>query len=662
MTFTYSIAAIFALILVSILYYRCQPPLSRPQKMLLRVLRGIVLWILISILLEPIAYYISSFSEQPQVIFLQDISRSMELKKGGKKKSEILQPSLAKLAESYRQAGYKVKHYPFGDGLSGGKENSLLMKSLQELSDKGSLKNAAAIVLASDGWLKDEELGSLGSLALPIHTLADSSREEIPDLEIVSVNSNQYAYRNEPNLFRVKAKATNFSGSATLNLFIGTAKVATKNINLEPENEATVDFEHKFSQLGFFGYRLEIVPAAQEKNLGNNSLPGAIEVLSEKEQILVISDAPAWDNKFILDAIGSNPRWESIFYQAKEDGIYLAEKRMELPGKSLPAVMVIVNNGKMKLDSGTLQQIKANWQKGSGILYQGLPIAELGEILPIQRSNITTPYQGFIRLTTLAKEYPMLEDLRKEQSKLPPLDYYYVTAAKGAEVLASLNNPQNSPAIVAYTAPQARALGFSFLNLWRWQLMSADKGYQKLMVNSLTWLSNKALGAYSAIYKSSYLQGEKVAIRLRAEDEIRISDLDASPEIRIFDSKGTELKRDFLSRKGKEYLYEAELKDAGEYRFEISEGSRKTGGRFQISESRLEERDFGFNLSLLEYIAKSSRGKMVYPDSDFPILKAQRIQRTVKDEFALYKKWYIISIFILAFGLELFFRRRWGLL
>lgn len=662
MTFTYSFAAAFALILVSILYHRCQPPLSRPQKMLLKVLRFITLFILISILLEPIAYYVHSFSEPPQVIFLQDVSRSMELKKGGIKKSEILQRKLDILAQSYQKAGYKVANYPFADGLNGGKENSLLLKSLQELSDKGMLQSAAAIVLASDGWLKDEELSSLGSLALPIHALADSSHEEIPDLEIVAINSNQYAYRNEPTLFRVKAKATNYSGKASLNLYIGNAKVASKSIDLEADNEATVDFEYKFGQLGFFGYRVEIAPAAQEKNLGNNSLPGAIEVLSEKEQIAVISDAPAWDNKFILDAIGSNPRWESVFYQAKEEGLYLAEKRVELAAKSLPAVMVLVNNGKMKLDSGTVQQIKSNWQKGSGILYQGLPVAELNEILPIQRSNILTPYQGFIQLTEAAKGYPMLEDLRKEQSKLPPLDYYYVTAAKGAELLASLNNPQNSPAIVALNTPQARALGFSFLNLWRWQLMSADKGYQKLMVNSLTWLSNKALGAYSAIYKSSYLQGEKVIIRLRAEDEIRISNLDASPEIRIFDAKGKELARDFLSRGGKEYLYEAQIKDAGEYRFEISEGSRKTGGRFQIAEARQEERDFGFNLSLLEYIAKSSRGKMIYPESDFPILKAQRIQRTVKDEFALYKKWYIITIFILAFGLELFFRRRWGLL
>jgi len=40
-----------------------------------------------------------------------------------------------------------------------------------------------------------------------------------------------------------------------------------------------------------------------------------------------------------------------------------------------------------------------------------------------------------------------------------------------------------------------------------------------------------------------------------------------------------------------------------------------------------------------------------------------RIQNEItKREYDLYKKWYIPAIFILSFCLELFLRRRWGLL
>jgi len=31
-------------------------------------------------------------------------------------------------------------------------------------------------------------------------------------------------------------------------------------------------------------------------------------------------------------------------------------------------------------------------------------------------------------------------------------------------------------------------------------------------------------------------------------------------------------------------------------------------------------------------------------------------------DIPLYRKWYVLTLFIVAFCLELFFRRRWGLL
>jgi hypothetical protein len=59
---------------------------------------------------------------------------------------------------------------------------------------------------------------------------------------------------------------------------------------------------------------VEILPLRKNKGWANNSFPGAIEVLAEKEKILIFTDSPAWDNKFILDAIATNPRWDSVSY------------------------------------------------------------------------------------------------------------------------------------------------------------------------------------------------------------------------------------------------------------------------------------------------------------------------------------------------------------
>lgn len=658
----YLLAFLFAILISAFYYHRSQPALSPRRRLLLGFLRTVMLFILLLILLSPILYFSRTRRQAPKVLMLKDNSASMDLDYNGSSKAKYLSSGFEALADKYSQAGYDVQKHSFANGLEGDKDNSLLVKSLQELSAKEKLSDYAAIVLASDGWLRDEDLGIINRIGVPIHSIADSSRQEIPDLQILSAQANRYAYRNEATVFRVRAKATSFKGSASVKLYLGNSLIGRQSLQMEPDAETSIDFTHRFANIGFFNYRVEIEPLEKEKHLGNNSLPGAIEVLSEKEHILIFSDSPAWDNKFIIDAISTNPRWDVMAYQIKDGRIFRGESPTSVDTSNLPAVIVVINNGRLSLDSQTQALIKGWVNRGSGLFTQGLPILELADILPITRSNIQTPYQGFVNMNSAANAYPMLSELITDAGKLPPLDYYYVNAAEGSEILATLNNPQKSPALVLRQNGQSRALGLSFLNLWRWQLQSADGAYQKLIVNCLTWLSNKALGAYSAIYKSSYLQGEEIRIRLRAEDSIRSSDLDGNPRIVIFDKEGKELEQDFMTRDGEEYSFISELTKAGEYRFEIQETGKKSAGRFVISESLAEARDFDFNLPLLQYLSSESRGRVILDPASFTVVPAQARAYTLRSDFPLYKKWYIIALFILSFCLELFLRRRWGLL
>jgi hypothetical protein len=658
----YFIALVFALLLSAYYYHRPQPELSGQRRILLASLRLVMLFILFMILLSPILYFTRHYREAPKVLFLQDSSRSMELGRGGVTKKDFLKTISDPLKKKYSEAGYKVLSRRFADGLEGADSNSLLAKALRELSEKEKLSDYQAIILASDGWLRDEDLGIISRLGLPIHALADSSIIGIPDLEIVSVTANRYAYRNEPSVFRVRAKATGYEGTAVINLYLGDSRIGSQSVQLSPETEASVDFTHRFGNTGFYRYRVEIQPLEKEQRLGNNSLPGAIEVLSEKEHIMVFSDSPAWDNKFIVDAIATNPRWDSSAYQIRDGRLFRGENPATLDGAPNPAVIVLINNGNLRPDSATQGFIRRAIERGTGIYFQGLPPTELSDLLPIARSNITSSYQGFVTMISAANQYPMLGELITEAAKLPPLDYYYVSAAQNTEVLATMNNPQKSPAIVVSQSGKSRALGMSFLNLWRWQMQGHESGYQKMIVNSLTWLSNKALGSFSAIYKSSYLGGEEIRIRLRAEDDIRSENLDGNPQIVILNAEGKEVTKDFMIREGSEYSFVSELTEPGEYRFEISEGGNKSAGRFSIDSQQVEDRDFDYNLPLLQYITSESRGRMIYDAQSFSPIPAQATERIERNEFAMYRKWYIISLFILIFCVELFLRRRWGLL
>ena len=101
-----------------------------------------------------------------------------------------------------------------------------------------------------------------------------------------------------------------------------------------------------------------------------------------------------------------------------------------------------------------------------------------------------------------------------------PLDYFYVTASKGSEVLATLSNPQNPRHRRPFRGQQPRAIP-GLPQPLKWQLQSKSGGYRQLLANSVTWLSNKSSSGYSAIYNSNYFLGEQIDLRLRAEDSIR---------------------------------------------------------------------------------------------------------------------------------------------
>lgn len=662
----YILIALFALAISGFYNYSSHPEIPISRRWLLFFLRSISLGIILLLLISPILYYIQRKSLKPQIVVLEDTSRSMSLKHGSSTKAAFLKPAAGKLGSLFRDAGYEVIEHRFANGLEGDEGSSLLGKTLEQLKHDKSLNNLAGIILASDGWMRDESLSSAQQLGLPFYVLADSSLSPTPDLAVSNVRSNRYAYRNEPNTIRADFISENYSGAAEARFMLGNRIISRQSLKLEAGKPQSLDFTHRFTQTGFFNWSVELAPLPNESRISNNSFPGAIEVLSDKERIILISDKPAWDNKFILDAITANPRWEVQTYLNRSGKLFSGETAVnKLVGDNLAAV-VIINNGMIKLDSSTINFINGAHARGVGIMYQGLPVAELSTILPLQKSNILTMYQGFITPSAAAVNYPMLSPLSEGSGDIPPIDYYYVTASAGAEVLASINNPQSSPAIAVKNIGGARSLAFSTLNLWRWQLQSKDDGFNKLIGNCLTWLSNKSTSGYDAIYNSSYMQGEEIIIKLRVEDEIRQRKLDVSPRIRIVDEDNKEVLSDFLTRQDEEYSIQAELAEPGVYSFEISdkESGKSSKGKFVISDASLENRDFGYNLPLLAWLASFNGGKMIFSNAveAFPVLPAVEEELVSRREIALYKKWYILSLFILAFCVELYLRRRWGLL
>lgn len=658
----YPLIILLAVLLSAFLYHRSQPAQPKSRIWLLAILRGITLSILLLFIFSPIIRYIQNQVQRQQVILLTDTSRSMH----NDGKAAWMKDKAKTLEERYKKAGYKVIKHPFASGLEGSAEDTQLAPALKELASRYDLSRVQSLLLFSDGWLRDEDLSIVRQLGVPLSPIADSSSTLQMDLAVENLRNNRHGYRGEPNLFRATISSKNYSGPATVTLKSKGGTLATRTIQLSADDSQEVEFTHRFPTLGFHPLRVEVsAPNLREKELSNNHFPGAIDILAEKERIIVISDKAGWDNKFIIDAIATNSRWQSQSFILQDAQIRIGERNVADFGTARPAAIVVVNNGELKPDTRLLALLRNAQKSGGGILWQGMPLSELSDVLALAPSNVASSFQGFLAVKPAAQAWPLLDIDSSELKNIPPLSYYFLKAQPGAQILASIDSHQEPPAIAIKTGV-GRVVNFAFLDFWRWQLQSPASTYQQTITNILTWLSNQSGGSYRAIYDNSYFQHEQINIRLRAEDDIRQSRLDLNPRLLIKDASGKEVFSDYMQRQEEDYGAHLSLDKPGEYSFSISEsgGKGSINGSFNVEAGSLEERDFHYNLPLLNWLANESGGRMMNQGQieDYQPPTPQNRQLTVTQEIPLYRKWYIIALFLLSFGVELFLRRRWGLL
>lgn len=663
----YLIMLLIAGILSALLYYRTQPALTGGRRALMIFLRTISIFCILVLLISPILHFWSEDKFIPQVIILRDTSRSMTLSGSSGPKDQRINPAWKQVSEAYTRAGYQVLPVDFADGLAGGDQSTRLGLTLEQIAQKQDLSRVTGIVLASDGWFRDENLALVTQFNIPFTVLTDTTGVNIADLAVSAVRSPRFAYRNEPAMIAVDLAAMNWTGRAQVTLRINGREAEQKPLTILDSSTHSLSFVPRFSQTGFYTYQVEVsAPGLNERSLNNNVHPGAIEVLAEKERIAIISDKPGWDNKYIIDALNRNPRWLVEHYSIRNQRLYLgSEEKGELSETGLTAILII-NNGALNPSPLLADRIVALNHRGIGILYQGAPIDALARINPLQRSNVSSSYQGFVQLLPEARRLPMFDLPDEEIAKIPPVDYHYVTARAGTSIIATLNNPQQSPAIALIETSGNRCIGIGILNLWRWQMQVPGDAYSRLFTNLVTWLGNQAQHRFTPIHQSSYFLGEPVSIRLRSDDEIRRSRLDSNPRLKITDEQDDTVFEDFMTVDGSDFRIDTTINKPGNYRFSITD--RDTGeqstGRFHISDSSLEDRDFDFNLPLLSWIAHETGGRLIkLPDAASFTVPAVQPEITIRrNELHIYRYWYFLAAFILIFCLELFLRRRWGLI
>jgi len=647
-------------IVVSWWYYRStQPPVSTRQRLALAGLRGLSLAILLILLFNPILHFFTTSRTPEQMVFLQDRSQSMVIITAGKPKYNLWQDASNLAAKAAQDAGYTLTYRDFPEPGYG--QSTLLVPTLQSILTDEKLQPLSRILLASDGYLKDENLDAILTSPVPIDVIIPENPATQVDLAIDDMQYNQTTYQQDETPIALTLTAENYRGEATVTLQWAAAQELSQKVDFSQNPVQQLLLSPQFITSGLQQFTARIwADSLQEASVNNNRYSGAIQVITARENMLILTDQLQWDVKFIKDAIGKNPHWDATVLRYHK-GWWLGNTSVELASYiASAAVICVVNSQDLNFDASQVSLLSQRVQQGTGLMLCGKPVPSLDQLNPATMSGISRAFSSTFTISSAGKEIDIFSAFSAAET-IPPVTYWYTRPRLESSLLATIDNDQRSPAIVRRVFGQGTIMQFCFVDLWRWQLREGDSGFSSLIDGLFQYLAATSTQRFAVqASQPAYFLGESVDITLHAYNEALqpVKNITALAEIYRGDSL---VVADYFVPSADGYSISLRDLAAGSYRVTATDDASGASDStaFVILPQSPEVRDMGINDAMLRFIATTTGGR-VLQDASFPQAEISSSQR--EHRIPLYRKWYIILLFIGGFSGEWLLRKRWGLL
>ncbi|MCF7858334.1 MAG: hypothetical protein K9N07_03285 [Candidatus Cloacimonetes bacterium] len=657
--------SIVFILLIILFYKNTVPVIDKRKKLLLIILRSISIIILLILLLNPIVYFVKSKIKKPTFIILSDNSESMEQKGLHNTKSEIFAKLINTAEKTLASNGYQFSKFQFADGIDGKRNKTLLNATFKQVFERVEPTYVKGILLFSDGWFNDKNLDVIENSNIPVYTFTPLFPINKSDLSISNIRHNNTAYKNESTPVKVDVLSHNYAGKAIVKFIANDIIVEAKTVDFSRINFFNLDFNISFAEVGFKQFEIKVISDSIEINMDNNQITGAINVKNDRSKCLMISDILDWDIKFISDAIFEDQHWQSKFLLKKDelmDGISEVSLEAEINDVN---TLVLINNDNLSFSSIEINLINKFVENGGGMLMIGKPLAQLADVSAIIDLGIEFGFRSTISFTEESKKYntfPAFGD--PVMNNIPPVTGYFVRSKIDSEIL-SIFNKERTPAIVFHNVARGKVINFVFHDLWKWKLWEKSNVYNEFLLNILSWLGQpETKRFYSTLNKNSLFLNENVEIDLYAFDEKLTPVTNLNAKVSVTDDQGKLVFDSFMLFKDNKFVAEISELIPGQFKYVITDNlsGSQSEGEFIIMENSPEARDYGINVALLSYISNVTNGKLLkdFSELNLPQAKHNAVKQTF--EFPIYLKWYIITIFLITFCLELFLRKRWGLL
>ncbi|WP_346857612.1 hypothetical protein [uncultured Draconibacterium sp.] len=671
---------------VTLLYFRnnANRELSKTQIRILMSLRFFSFFLIAFLLLSPFIRNLKKVVQNPIIITAWDNSSSLT-SVGDSLQNAALFASVKEEINDQLGSDFEVIEYTFGETTKREGQQDFTDKEsnysemISSVMDMHFNQNIGALIVAGDGIYNQGKnpVNLLNELSFPIYSIGFGDTSVVSDSRIQSIRVNRTAFSGNKFPVEIDMQFSKVKGkNLKLSIIQNGAELASQVITPPNDNYFhSQEFILEAGDPGLKHYSVVIEPVENERNTENNKAGFVINVLKNKQKILILSDGSHPDIGAIKNTLEEQKTYEVSVFTKEPYPSNLQEFNLvilnQLPTSGKSAASIIETARKSRLPLLFIVGNKT-FLPQLNVLNQGVKIEALAGSGEEAQSNINPTYATF----------NLSEDFIEILPKFPPLQVPFANYEMEAEFTPlfyqKLKGIETGKPIIATGKLEGRKIAYIFgEGIWRWRLFDYYQNQSHARFNELI----NQLIQYLALrenednfiveFKPVYTETEDIILNAELYNDAfeRISSEEVNIELKNSNDEDFNFSFDI---QGQNYFLNAGHLPMGDYTFsaDVTIGTETftESGNFTIVPVDIENVITRANHTMLYQLAKQSGGELYMPAQTTELiselktvnkLKASTYFQEMINEL-LNLRW-LFFVLLLLLSMEWFLRKYWGI-
>jgi hypothetical protein len=634
-------------------------------------------------LLSPMIRTIFKEVEKPIIVVLQDNSESITAIRDSvnfRKNYPEAMNSFLKTIEG----DFDVRSFSIGTGLSevpaykfNDKETDL-SAPINELKARFAGRNLGAIVLATDGLYNkgSNPFYAYSDFKVPIYTIGLGDTAVLKDVLIKGIKHNKNVFSGNTFPVEITVDARKCSGqNVTLSISRNDQILFSKQVAISNNRfNVLVPAFLEANQKGINHYKVSVSSLDDEINYDNNVRDFFVEVTDNRQQILLIANAPHPDLAAIKSIMDVNPNYDLKFslisdFKGDLNGVNLLILH-ELPSSG--------NNAQSVIAAATKLEIPVLYILGSQTGVIAFNNLETGIKINNNRGNfvelLPDPNADF-SLFTIDEEH--LRRISSFPPLIAPFGNYIVQRNVTAILNQKVGSVKTGIPLMYFSEMGSTKIGvIAGEGIWKWRLsefaeFSNTEATSSLFMKSVQFLATREKKTpFRLIYKNSYFENEPVVFDSEVYNEAGELINTGEVQITFVNEDGKSFPFTF-SRTDKAYSLNAGYLSFGIYKFtastKIGEKSHTESGTIIINSLQAELSETIANHQLLQSLSNRTGGNFYLSGNLNNLSEELKKRNDIKPVSYTQKKLsdvinlkWIFALLIVLLSAEWFLRKRNG--